>query len=427
MREPPSDVLILLTDDHRADALGCAGHPLLRTPNIDRLASEGTRFENAFVTTAICCASRAAILTGQYNRRNGIHEFNVPLTPAQHAASYPGRLRSAGYRIGYVGKYGVGDGHPPPADRYDYWRGFAGQGVYETPAGHLTDVMTRQAVEFLETGDQRPSCLCVAYKAPHAEDLDPRQYIPAPRHRDSLADGSVPAVRSDDFDRLPPYLRTSEGRVRWQARFATPSARDASVRDILRLIAGVDESVGAIVETLRRTRRLDRTLIVFLGDNGAFLGEHGLADKWTLHEESARVPCIVRDPRAPEGARGRVRSEMALNIDIAPTVLEAAGLRPDRAMQGRSLLPLAHGHSPAWRTDWFYEHLFRHPGIPRSEGVRTTTHAYWRFIDKPAPNEFCHDLRVDPEEVVNLAGSPAHAALVAKLRARTAEYARSLA
>ena len=426
MSRRPRNLLFLLTDDHRADALGCAGHPILRTPNLDALAADGTRFANAFVTTAICCASRAAILTGQYNRRNGIHEFDRPLSPKQHAASWPGRLRSAGYRTGYVGKYGVGDKGPLPVDRYDTWKGFPGQGNYETPKGHLTDVMTGQALEFLETSDPRPFALCVAYKAPHADDVDPRQFIPAARHRGALADGPVPPAGGQDFDQLPPYLRTSEGRARWERRFETPFHRERSVRDYLALIAGVDESVGTLVDALRRAGTYDDTLIVLLGDNGAFLGEHGLADKWYLYEESVRVPCIVRDPRAPGSARGRVRDEMVLNIDMAPTFLDMAGLRPSPGTQGRSLMPLVHGGHPRWRTEWYYEHRFRHPGIPWSEGVRTREHAYWRFPEMPAPNEFCFDLREDPGQIHNLVGRPEHAAVVDDLRARTVRLARTL-
>lgn len=420
----PPHLIFLLTDDHRWDALGCAGNPVLRTPHLDALAAGGTRFPNAFVTTSICCASRASVFTGQWARRNGVHDFATPFTPAQHARTYPGLLRAAGYRTGFVGKYGVGDNAPPPAERFDYWRGFTGQGVYEGKDGvHITDRMTRQALEFLEDPDtDRPFCLSVSYKAPHHQDGDPRQYIPAARHRGLYADAVVAPPPGQDFDALPPFLQRSEGRVRWALRFDTPERHAESVRNYYRLIQGVDDSVGEIVQALRRTGRERDTVIVFLGDNGCFLGEHGLGDKWLLYEESVRVPLIVHDPRLPERRRGRVEERMALNVDIAPTLLELAGVRRPRAMQGRSLVPLLEGRRTTWRRDWFYEHLFPHPGIPRSEGVRTERWVYWRYLDHPEADECLFDLRTDPHQVRNRVADPDARPVLEDLRRRTARY-----
>ena len=428
MRPDVPNLVFLLTDDHRWDALGCYGNPVLRTPAIDALAADGVRFANAFVTTSICCASRAAILTGQYNLRNGIHEFNVPFTKAQWAQTYPARLRDSGYHSGFIGKFGVGDGKPLPAASFDVWHGFDGQGRYETVSGaHLTDVMTDQAVGFLERAPtDRPFVLSVSYKAPHHQDGDPRQYIPAVRHRTLYADQRIPPPPGQDFDRLPGILRESEGRARWRQRFDTPERHAESVRNYYRLIQGVDDSVARIRETLRDVGRDRDTVIVFTGDNGAFLGEHGLADKWYLYEESVRVPMIVHDPRLPEKARGTVPDQQVLNIDIAPTLLDYAGLRRPRTMQGRSLRPLVEGKRTRWRTDWYYEHRFRHPAIPSSEGVRDQQWSYWRFLGHPEAGEFLFDHRADPFQTDNRAGDAKMRSQLERLRRRTDDFSRTL-
>jgi len=428
MRSGPPNLIFLLTDDHRWDALGCYGNPVLRTPAIDALAQEGVRFANAFVTTSICCASRAAVFTGQYNRRNGIHEFNVPFTPAQWAQTYPALLRDAGYHCGFIGKFGVGDGKPKPSETFQVWHGFDGQGNYETESGvHLTDVMTDQAVRFLETAPaDKPFHLSISYKAPHHQDGDPRQYIPAPRYKARYADTRIPPPPGQDFDNLPQILRQSEGRNRWKRRFDTPENHAESVRNYYRLIQGIDDSVNSIREALRRTGQADNTVIVFAGDNGAFLGEHGLADKWYLYEESVRVPMIVHDPRRHRAKRGTVPEQQVLNIDIAPTLLDYAGIRRPRKMQGQSLRPLAEGRRSRWRTDWYYEHRFRNPLIPASEGVRNEQWSYWRFLDFPEAGEFLFDHRADPHQTSNRATDPAKRPVLEQLRARTEHYSRTL-
>ncbi len=429
----PPNLLFLLTDDHRWDALGCMGNPVVRTPHIDALARGGTLFRNAFVTTSICCASRATLLTGQYARRHGVHDFATPLTPAQLDETYHDCLRRAGYRVGFVGKYGVGDNAEPPADRFDSWGGFRGQGRY-FPQGedgpHLTDIQAGQAVEFLEAcAPGEPFCLSVSFKAPHQQDEDPRQYLYAARHRALYAEATVPVpptATDEDFRRLPTFLRESEGRRRWAQRFATPESYQEMVKAYFRLITGVDDAVGAMLGALARRGLRENTVVVFMGDNGCFLAEHGLADKWLMYEESIRVPLVIHDPRVPDAARGRSRGEMVLNLDIAPTLLSLAGVAAPERMQGMDLAPLTRGESPPWREEWFYEHLFPHPGIPKSEGVRTEHHAYWRYLEAEADAEWLFDLAADPHETRNRIADPACAGLAEDLRARARRLAEEL-
>ncbi len=428
------NLLFILTDDHRFDALGCTGNPIVQTPQIDRLAREGVRFTNAFVTTSICCTSRASIFTGQYARRHGINDFGTPFTPAQIAQIYPVLLHKAGYRTGFVGKFGVGDKGKLPAEEFDFFKGFPGQGKYWPKANdggmHLTDLMTDQSLEFIARckADQ-PFCLSISYKAPHAQDPDPRQYLFAPRYKDLYKDVTIPlppTATDADFQAQPDFLRTSEARKRWEIRFATPQSYQEMIKGYYRLITQVDDSVGQIMTALRKAGLDENTVVIFMGDNGYYFGEHGLADKWFGHEESIRIPLIIRDPRASPGIAGTTRSEMALNIDIAPTLLSLASVSAPKSMQGQDLTPLVRGEHPAWRQEFFYEHHFKHAGIPTSDGVRTARYAYWRYLNVDHDAEWLFDLEQDPTETRNLVAEPVAAGVMDELRRKTASYGDSL-
>jgi arylsulfatase A-like enzyme len=428
----PPNIIFLLTDDQRWDAAGFMGNDIVQTPHLDSLAAAGTVFENAYVTTAICAISRASILTGQYASRHGVLDFDTSLSDSAFRQTYPARLQQAGYYTGFVGKYGIGTLDSVTARRrFDQWYGFNGQGRYEHTDEdgnyrHLTTIMGDESLAFLgNVPSNKPFCLSVSFKAPHAQDIDPRQFVYDTAYTDLYAEMTIPVPETADpkyFERLPEYLRTSEARHRWQMRFATPEAYQESVKGYYRLITGVDDVVGRIRDALRRLGRADNTVIVLTGDNGFYLGEHGLAGKWYGHEESIRVPLLYYDSRRPEAQR---RDEIALNIDIAPTLLEAAGVAVPAAMQGRSLLPLVRGEKPdGWRQDFYYEHAFdvqklidegkinpeRLWPIPRSEGVVSLDWKYLRYYDYPPPNEELYNLKDDPQETTNLANHAAHQA-----------------
>ena len=363
--------MFLLADDQRYDTLGCMGNRIIQTPQIDGLAREGVLFQNAFVTTAICAVSRASIFSGQYERTHGISTFGKTLSPGQFADPYPVQLREHGYRTGFIGKWGVGN--TLPAERFDYFRGFPGQGRYNVqlngkPA-HLTNVMGDQAIEFINGGRAgQPFCLSVSFKAPHAQDEDMRQYLFDPALANLYKDVEIPLPKTADeayYKELPAFLRDSEGHRRWGWRFATPTAYQEAVKGYYRLITGIDRVVGRIRSELAARGLADNTVIVYMSDNGYFLGERGLADKWYMYEESIRVPLIIYDPRLPADRRGQRRSEMALNIDVAPTLLDLAGVGVPHAMQGRSLVPLMTKPGGNWRREWYYSHLFPRPRFRR--------------------------------------------------------------
>ncbi len=433
------NIIFLLTDDQRWDTMGCAGNPIIQTPNMDAMAADGVRFTNAFVTTLICCSSRASVFSGQYVRRHGIEDFATPFSDAAWAQTYPAQLKKAGYRLGLVGKYGVGRDRDFHKSTFDYWKGIPGQPVYEQKDEngnykHLTRIMGEQSIEFLQgcSADQ-PFCLSVSFKAPHVQDADPRQFIYDPAYKDLYKDDVIPVPETaspEHFATLPAFLRDDKttARVRWKMRFATPEAYQESVKGYYRLITGVDVVIGKIREELDRLGLADNTVIMLLGDNGFFLAEHGFAGKWYGYEESIRVPLLIYDPRLPASGRGHVAPQIALNIDIAPTILSLAGIEAPSGMQGIDLSPLARGETGLSRSDFFYEHLFvNRPGgkgpnlIPQSEGVVSLRYKYLRYIEQEPVYEELFDLEKDPHEERNLAGEPGSQALLKAMRARWAE------
>lgn len=423
------NVILVLADDLRWDALGCAGNPVIQTPHLDRLASHGTLFRNAFVTTSICAVSRASILCGQYARRHGINDFATPLTPVQWAQTYPALLRKAGYRTGFIGKFGVGKDVKPMAAEFDYWRGLPGQaGPFLDPNAstkpHATARFGEQALEFLRGCEpSKPFCLSLSFSAPHARDGEPREYPPDPRDEKLYADAMIPVPKlatDEAFRRLPAFVQDSEGRRRWQRRFATPQKFQRVTRDYYRLITGLDREVGRIRAELATRALAANTVILFTSDNGYVLGDRGMADKWLPYEESIRVPLIIYDPRLPASARGRKVSALALNIDLAPTILDLARLPVPDGMQGRSLVPLFREDNGGgeWRHEFFYEHHTLPKVIPPSEAVRTERWKYIRWAGREPAAEELYELRADPDEEHNLAANPDSGKTLAELRGR---------
>ncbi len=389
------------------------GHPVLRTPQIDRLAAGGVLFENNFCATAICCTSRASILSGLFEKSHGVSDFRTPLPPAVERLSYPAVLRGAGYKTGFVGKYGVG-GDAAPGHLFDKTYGPPG-----VEAVGQSRKFGRMAMEFLDgVRAQENFCLSLHFRAPHARDPDPQQYLYDAEEAGLYRDAKIaPPKKAEYFERLPKAVRESESRVRWGWRFTTSAHYEESVKSYYRLIAGVDAVVGEVMGKLAARGLADNTVVIFSSDNGYFLAERGLADKWYAYEESIRTPLIVYDPRLPAKARGKRRKEMTLNLDIGPTMMEAAGVAQPAAVQGRSVMGLVRGEKPRWRKEWMYSHLF--PGmppkvtIPKSEGLRTERWKYVRWVEERPVREEVYDLRSDPEEKVDL--------VAGKMRARLEE------
>lgn len=425
------NIIFFLSDDHRSDLMGCAGHQILKTPTMDSLAEQGVRFENTFVTTSICAASRATLFTGLYERTHKF-TFRTPPIAAEHCdSSYPSLLRAAGYRTGFVGKFGVSVPRDRLAKMFDYYKPL-GRNPYfkKQPDGslrHLSQITGDHAIEFLRQQEPgRPFCLSVSFNAPHAEDSDKENHYPWPKAVDGLYENlTVPPPPLSDpsvFESQPKFLKKSLNRQRWFWRWDTPAKYQKNVKAYFRMISGVDHVMGRVLGQLDKLGLADDTVVVFSGDNGYYLGSRGFAGKWSHYEESLRVPLIIYDPRLPEPQRGRVVHHMALNADIAPTIVALAGLEVPALHQGRSLVPLVQGETVSdWRTDFFCEHLFDREGIPKWEGVRDWRWVYARYFEQSPPYEFLHDLRKDPTQLKNLAADSAYAQVLARMRKRCDE------
>lgn len=418
----PLNIVVLYADDWRFDTLGVESSGLIQTPNLDRLAARGVRFKNAAATTALCGPSRASMLTGQWMSRHGNLAFSEFKTPWNE--TFPGILRDNGYVVAHVGKWHCGKF---PAERFDFARAYHGQHWITAPDGskiHVTQQNENDALEFLRSRPaDRPFSLVVNFFAPHAEDRHPLQYLPQPDSLGLYAGAPVPVPASateESFRRLPDFIakESNEGRKRWRDRFDTPEKYQAMMKNYFRLVTEVDAACGRILAELDRQGVTDSTLIVFTGDNGYLHGEHGLADKWYAFEESIRVPLIVLDPRASSTA-GTVRTEWALNVDLAPTLLGAAGMKTPERMQGRDLAALyTQNKVPDWRTDFFYEHptLRSVDFIPSSEGL---VELDWKYIRWPDfGREQLFNLRTDRREENDLAALPEHASRLRTMRAR---------
>jgi len=451
-KKRPPNILFILTDDQAFDAIGFTGRfDFLPTPHMDRLARQGARFNNAFVTTSLCSPSRASFLTGCYAHRHGVTANGSrdlhPTTP-----TFAELLQQAGYQTAFVGKWHM---RPTSAPRpgFDYWLGFRGQGKYNNPElnengrqfvkrGYMTDILTDYATAWLRRPRRKPFCLCLWHKAVHGP------FTPAPRHANFAPHAGLPKPPSfdDTFVGKPKWLRRGfrygTKRHDWTASQekpipeSIPPARwqphNPGRLNYLRSLLAVDESVGRLLETLQQIGQLDNTFIVFSSDNGYFLGEHRRGDKRLMYEESIRIPLLVRYP--PLIKPGTTVEQMALNIDLAPTLLALAGLPAPAAVQGRSLLPLLRGDRIEWRQAFLYEYFQEGwlPGIPTMVGVRTHRYKYIHYPDLHDDIDELYDLRNDPHELSNLAAQPAHARTLAKMKTELATlksntgYRRSL-
>jgi N-acetylglucosamine-6-sulfatase len=433
----PRNIVFILADDHRYDAMGfLQGQSFLRTPNLDSLARDGAHLRNAFVTTALCSPSRATILTGLYAHRHKIVDNNTAIPKGTRF--FPELLQQAGYRTAFVGKWHMGNAGDDPQPGFDHWVSFRGQGTYlpsrdglnvngrRVPQkGYITDELTDYAKDWLGgIPRERPFFLYLSHKAVHAE------FIPAERHRGMYAGARfVPpktiAAEGEHARHRPMWARNQ--RNSWHG-VDFPYHSDLDIAEFYRryaeTLAGVDDSVGRVLDELRRRGQLDSTLVVYMGDNGFAFGEHGLIDKRTAYEESMRVPMLARCPELFTG--GRVVEQMVANLDIMPTFLDAAGVPAPAGLDGRSMLPLLAGRPAEWRDALLYEYYWERnfPHTPTLHALRTDRYKYIHCHGIWDIDEF-YDLAGDPLESNNLIFDPAQAAAIQRMNARMFEILRS--
>lgn len=462
------NIVFIMSDDHAAHAISAYGSRINQTPHLDRLAKDGMRFDNCFVTNSICTPSRAAILTGKYSHLNGVPVFNRFDGSQPHLAKY---LQAAGYHTGLMGKWHLG-GEPTG---FDEWTILPGQGAYHNPAfltpdgrrvikGYVTDIITDLSIDFLKRRPQdKPFFLMCHHKAPH------REWDPDERHRAMFADkqipepetlyddyrtrtNALPECRQKVFEDLtrrdlkltPPadlsplerrqwlQVKPTEVKITVDGQTKTLKGDELNrwkyqryMQDYLACVQSVDDNVGRLLDWLDDNGLRENTIVIYTSDQGFFLGEHGLYDKRFMYEESLRMPFLVRWPAAIKP--GSTADAIAINTDLAPTLLDAAGVEVPSDMQGRSLLPLFRGERPSdWRTAMYYRY-YHDPGHHNTwahYGIRTETHKLIYFWKKDAWE--CFDLTKDPHELVNIYADPAQQKVVAQLKNDLARLKKEL-
>ncbi|MCX7012164.1 MAG: sulfatase [Candidatus Sumerlaeota bacterium] len=427
------NILYIMSDDHARHAVSCYGSRLNQTPNIDRIAREGVRFDNAFVTNSLCAPSRAVLLSGKYSHLNGQLDNGGGFHPDQ--TMFSELMQKAGYQTAVVGKWHL----KVDPKGFDYWNMLPGQGVYNNPLtiengqpkknhGYVTDIIADSAIDFLQRcSKERPFCLLVHNKAPHRPwtpdkaqaALFPDEDLPEPdtfhddySTRSSAARHAAMRVADNlgksDLKASPPPGLTPEELTHWKyERF---------ISDYLRCVASVDENVGRMLKCLEELGQLGNTIVIYTSDQGFFLGDHGWFDKRFIYDESQRIPLVARYPA--EIKPGSVNADIVLNLDFAPTFLDFAGVPKPSDMQGRSLRPLMQGKTPRdWRQSMYY-HYYEYPGghlVYRHRGVRTKQYLLIQFY---GTNEWeFYDLAKDPHELDNVYDDPAYAEQVSALKA----------
>ncbi len=440
--DSPPNIVVVLVDDLRWDEIGCAGHPFVQTPNIDRIASEGIRFRNTFCTTPLCSPVRACLLTGLHTHHHGILDNTNRSEQSHRLKTFPQVLQRAGYETAYIGKWHMGnDDTARPG--FDHWVSMPGQGTSFDPLlnvdgepqsfkGHTTDVLNEKALAFAAKPRKKPFCLYIAHKALHPEltqrddgsitDPSAAKFLPAARHSDLYADAPIPRRLNvtDTLQGKTALLREIEGVPPLGPATGTD---DETVRDRLRMLAAVDEGVGQLLEALEASGKLDNTVFVFTSDHGYWYGEHGLSvERRLAYEEGIRIPLLIRYPRLTSAGAlraGSIIDNFAISIDLAPTLIELSGASEKMTVDGRSLVPLLRGENPAdWRTSFLIQYnsdtVF--PRVHRMgyRAIRTERWKFIRYTELDGMNEL-YDLAADPYEMRNLIREPDAQSILSEL------------
>ena len=426
-QQRPRNIIFMLTDDHRYDAMGfLKGQSFLETPHLDAMARNGIHVPNAFVTTALCSPSRASILTGQYAHKHRVVDNNNPVPPG--TKFFPELLqKKANYQTGFFGKWHMGGEGDDPQPGFDKWVSFRGQGTYSPTRnglnidgkkvpqkGYITDELTDYALDWLgKTDSQRPFFMYLSHKATHSE------FEPAARHKGKFANAKFVYPKSyapaKPEQRLPMWVQ-NRGNSWHGVEYPYHSKLDIEeyYKRYAETLCAVDDSVGRVMEALRSRNQLESTLVIYMGDNGFAFGEHGLIDKRTAYEESMRVPMLLQCPEL--FGRGKKLNEVIANIDIAPTCLEAAGVTPAMEIQGKSFLGLAQGKKAEWRDGLLYEYYWERnfPQTPTVHAIRGDRYKYIRYQGLWDLDEL-YDLQNDPLEMQNLIESPQHKSVAVEM------------
>ncbi len=435
----PRNVVIIMSDDHRYDFMDF--HPdapeFLETPNMDRMAAQGAHVRNAFVTTSLCSPSRASILTGQYAHTHGVVDNSSPIPAGTRF--FPQDLQEHGYNTAYVGKWHMGEVDDDPQPGFDRWVSFRGQGTYYDPTlnidgerrefdGYTTDILTDYALDWLgeQSADGDPFFMILSHKAVHAE------FMPAPRHEGTYAEVDIPyppsmAYTESNYHMKPHWVREQRGS--WHGvdyMYHGDMDFDEFYGRYTETLLALDESVGRVLDYLEQSGLAENTLVLYLGDNGFLLGEHGLIDKRNAYEESMRIPMLAYAPGFIDPGSGI--DPLVRNIDIAPTILELTGATSPIEMEGTSFLSLLGGDGRGdaataeptqegreFLYEYYWEHAFPH--TPTTFALRGDRYKYVYYHGVWDLNEL-YDLQNDPTEQFNLIRTPGFTDVADRMRNR---------
>ena len=472
-QEKPPNIVFIMTDDHAAQAISAYGSKINKTPNIDRIANEGIRFDNCFCTNGICAPSRAVILTGKHSHLNGVIDNRKEFDGSQQ--TFPKLLRQAGYQTAMIGKWHL----KSDPTGFDYWNVLPGQGSYYNPdfkemgeqkkyTGYVTDIITDLSLDWLKDRNKnKPFCLMYQHKAPH------RSWMPGPDHLTMYDDVTIPEPETlfDDYSTrsraayeqemtisehmfpaydlkiTPPQNTTEQDKRLWDSRYErfTEDQRTAwdeayspkneefrkanlkgkdlvkwkyqrYIKDYLRCIASVDDNIGRVLDYLDENNLTENTIVVYTSDQGFYLGEHGWFDKRFMYEESLRMPLLIRYPKKTK--TGSVNQDIVQNLDFAPTFLDCAGIQVPAEMQGKSFCQQLIGKTnPDWRQSAYY-HYYEYPAwhmVKRHYGIRTQRYKLMHFYYDIDAWEL-YDLEKDPNEINNIYDNPEYSDVIKELK-----------
>jgi len=443
------NILFIMSDDHASHAMSCYGSRINETPNIDRIAQDGVRFENCFCTNSICTPSRATILAGTYNHVNRVTTLSTRMD--NRLLTFPKLLRQAGYQTAVIGKWHLGEGKAHQPTGFDYWNVLSGQGLYHDPVmiemgaektfhGYATDLITDFSLRWLNERDPaRPFLLLCHHKAPH------RAWEPDAKHATMYEELDIPEPETFDDDYSNRARAAAEAKMRIDRDLneadlkqpvpggLTPQEEkhwryERYIKDYLRCVASIDDNVGRLLDFLDAEGLAENSIVIYTSDQGFFLGDHGWYDKRFMYEESLRMPLLVRYPL--EITAGSANGDIVLNVDFAPTFLDLADVDVPDDMQGRSFRPLlSGGHVPDWQRGMYYRYWMHlaHHNVAAHYGMRTLRYKLIYYygdacgqpgaVDDPREPEWeLFDLENDPHELSNIYHDPGHAEVVKELR-----------
>lgn len=426
------NIIFILADDQRNDMLSCAGHPILKTPAIDKLSEKGVRFTNAFVTTSICMVSRATIFTGLYETKHNYFNENRTIKSEYIENAYPYHLKKAGYNTGFVGKLGFGMDKRKKRlpEMFDYYQISPNNHPHfikqaDSTMRHSAEVWGDKAIEYIrQQSADKPFFLSLSFNSVHAVDKNhkPGQngHYPYPLAMENLyTDTEMPEPKlaaPEIFEDHPDFMKNSLNRERYFWRWDTDEKYQINMRAYYRMISGYDNVIKRVLAALKKQGLDENTIIIYAADNGYYMGNRGFAGKWSHYDESLRVPMIIYNPKQPKNSKGKTNDKFVLNVDIPATILDFAQVQVPESYQGKSMIPLLNGNVNDWRSSFFFEFRRNTKGLHPFIGFRQGDYVFAQYYGQNPTYEYLHDLKKDPDQLKNFVDHKEYQEIATQMR-----------